>query len=144
LCLLAPLKPIAPLSAAFGVAVRCVDVATVAGRRRFLAHAAVGRWIWENRSVPQQTLWLWSAPPQKWDCPFLALGAFFLCANECWRRGVGTLYYLRFVALPFAWLWKLWVARGGSRILGTLVFAFAISCAAVRFQPRPELFSYSS
>lgn len=47
-----------------------------------------------------------------------------------------------FSFLPFAWLWKLWMRRGGSSVLGALYFTFAITCASVRFQPRPELFSY--
>src|SRR5688572_28751949 len=30
------------------------------------AHAAIGRWIWQNGQVPQQTLIIWVADPIPW------------------------------------------------------------------------------
>jgi lysylphosphatidylglycerol synthetase-like protein (DUF2156 family) len=47
-----------------------------------------------------------------------------------------------FVALPFVWFWKLWARRGRISALTPVYFALAIWCAAARFQPRPELFTY--
>lgn len=112
------------------------------GVEDFWAHAAVGRWIAQNHSIPQQTLWLWSTAPQRWIAHSWLSEVFLYTLMKIGGVGFVLFITIAFVAIPFGMLWRLWVARGGSTLIGVLLFAFAINCTAVRFQPRPELFSY--
>jgi hypothetical protein len=112
------------------------------GGEDFWAHAAVGRWIWQSQSVPRETLWLWGASPQEWIAHSWLSEVFFYALMRVGGAHLVLLATIVLVFLPFAWLWKLWLRREGGAALGTLYFAFAMTCAAVRFQPRPELLSY--
>ncbi len=112
------------------------------GSEDFWIHIATGRWIWQNQSVPRETLWLWSTPPQAWVAHSW-LSEIVLFA---WMRLGGVhlvlLATIVLVALPFVWFWKLWTRRGRISALTPVFFTFAIWCASARLQPRPELFSY--
>jgi hypothetical protein len=112
------------------------------GGEDFWAHAAVGRWIWEHHAIPRQTLWLWGAPPVHWIAHSWLSELFFYTLMRIGGAGFVLAATALFVALPFVWLWRLWLRRGGSALFAALFFLLAITCAAVRFQPRPELFSY--
>ena len=115
----------------------------------FWAHASIGRWILEHGQVPRQSLWIWGSAPQEWIAhswgsqvafatlmrageergPALAIGLSMACAmisiGLLWRANMKSLrrYGLR-PDLPLLAL-----------------YALAIMCAAVRFKPRPELFT---
>lgn len=107
----------------------------------FWAHAAVGRWIWDNSRVPHQTLFIWSAPPIPWVAhSWLTQLIFYgLMSMGGPRLVVGVTMLLS--ALTFGLLWRLWRRRARITSLTPLIFALAIWCAAPRFHPRPELFT---
>jgi hypothetical protein len=112
------------------------------GGEDFWAHAAIGRWIWQHGAVPRETLWLWSTPPIPWIAHSWLSEVAFYTLMRCGGVGLVLAFTVLMVVFPFAWLWRLWRRRGGSTLLAALYFLLAITCAAVRFQPRPELFSY--
>lgn len=112
------------------------------GGEDFWAHIATGRWIWQNQSVPHETLWLWSTPPQPWIAHSWLSELFLYGLMRAGGTHLVLLVTIIFVALPFVWFWKVWAQRGRVSALTPVFFAFAIWCTCVRFQPRPELFSY--
>lgn len=112
------------------------------GGEDFWSHAAVGRWIVENGRVPFETLWLWSTPPQPWVAHSWLSQVVLFGLMQWGGAHLVLLFTAVLVALPFTWSWILWRRRGGSAAFGALLISLAITCAAARFQPRPELFSY--
>jgi len=112
------------------------------GSEDFWAHIATGRWIWQNQAVPRETLWLWSTPPQPWIAHSWLSELFLYGLMQTGGVHLVLLTTIIFVALPFIWFWELWARRGRISALTPVFFALAIWCTSIRFQPRPELFSY--
>jgi len=109
------------------------------------AHAAIGRWIVENKMLPQQSLFLWSTPPIPWVYhSWLSQITFYnlLSTGENFGPVAVVLFTSTLVVITFTLLWRAWSTRveGVSPIM-IAVFALAIYCSALRFTPRPELFS---
>ena len=112
------------------------------GSEDFWIHIATGRWIWQNQSVPRETLWLWTTPSQPWVAHSWLSELFLYGIMQAGGAHLVLLVTIILVTLPFIWFWKLWARRGRISALTPIFFTFAIWCASVRFQPRPELFSY--
>src|SRR5262249_27865674 len=110
----------------------------------FWAHAAVGRWIWQQHEVPRHTLFLWS-DAQPWVAhSWLSQLAFFALAvldEGGDRYWVTPVFVALLVAMPFALLGWLWGRRAGARSLMLVAFALAIQASVTRFRARPELFT---
>src|SRR4051812_3967576 len=101
------------------------------------AHAAVGRWVWENGRVPDRVLFLWSA-----DDPWVAhswlseLASYALLdAGVEWVR----LAVMALAVAPFAVLWRAWQRQARAAAVPAVLFAVAMACSAARFQARGEL-----
>ena len=109
------------------------------------AHAAIGRWIVENKTLPHQTLFIWSTPPIPWVYhSWLSQITFYslLSSVEIFRPFAVALFTSALVVTTFTLLWRAWCTRaGGVSPIMILVFALAIYCSSLRFTPRPELFS---
>ncbi len=109
------------------------------------AHAAIGRWIVENQTLPHQTLFLWSTPPIPWIYhSWLSQISFYglLSSGEKFGPIAVALFTSTLVIATFTLLWRDWSTRiGGVSPIMIVVFALAIYCSALRFTPRPELFS---
>ena len=109
----------------------------------FWAHAAIGRYSWEN-GVPTRTLWLWSA-----DVPYIAhayaTGIWFYALLQVGGLKFGPYFALGFnclmCALPFALLWRFGRKLGAQSLWLAPILAGAIWVSAPRFQTRPELFT---
>ena len=110
----------------------------------FWAHAAVGRWIWENHSIPRETLFLWSAK-QSWVAhSWLSQLTFYGLmqgAGEANGPLLSLLFTIFMVALTFALVWRIWATQSRVTSLMPFVFYLAIRCAESRYQARPELFT---
>jgi hypothetical protein len=107
------------------------------------AHAAVGKWIWDNGRVPDRTLYLWSAD-QPWVAhSWLAQLAFYglVSAGGDEPDGPLRLVTMAACALTFGLIWRMWARHAPTAVWAALVFAFVIQYAAPRFRPRPELFT---
>ncbi len=128
----------------------------------FWAHAAVGRWIWNHKSVPTHSLFLWSAEGFPWIAHSWLSQLFFYGLIESgggWTPrgntsvGTGPIAVVVFttVVACVVWtlLWRLWNRRSwsfvvrGARVpivfVSPLFFATAIWVAAPRYQPRQEM-----
>ena len=112
------------------------------GSEDFWIHIATGRWIWQNQTAPRETLWIWSTPPQPWVAHSWLSELFLYGVMQAGGVHLVLLVTIILVVLPFVWFWKLWAKSGRISALTPVFFTFAIWCASVRFQPRPELFSY--
>jgi hypothetical protein len=111
------------------------------GAEDFWAHAAIGRWIWENQTVPHRTLWLWSTPGVDWVAhSWLSQLVYFGVMRLGGAYGV-LMFTIVFAALPLVWFWKMWARRGKINALAPIFFVLAVWCASIRFQARPELFT---
>jgi hypothetical protein len=108
------------------------------------AHAAVGRWIWENRAVPHETLFLWSAK-QVWVAhSWLSQLTFYGLMHSAGEENgplLSLLFTIVMVSLAFALIWRAWARWGRVTSLMPFVFYLAIRCSAARYQARPELFT---
>lgn len=111
------------------------------GAEDFWAHAAIGRWIWENQTIPHRTLWLWSTPGVEWIAHSWLSQLVYFGVMRIGGAHLVLAFTVVFAALPFVWFWKLWARRGKLNALAPVFFAFAIWCASIRFQARPELFT---
>ena len=110
------------------------------------AHAAVGRWIWNHFEAPSQTLFLWGREPSSWVAHSWLSQLVFYGLMQSGGPRLVLAFAVCLVALTFALLWRLWTRRaplsGGTvSVFAPLFFALAISVSALRFRPRPELFS---
>lgn len=109
------------------------------------AHAAVGRWIVENGQLPHQTLFLWGATPIPWVYhSWLSQLTFYswLSSGETFGPMAAVIFTSVLVVATFTLLWRFWSARlGGVSPIMIVIFVLAIYCSALRFHPRPELFS---
>ena len=109
------------------------------------AHAAIGRWIAENNAWPRETLFLWSVPPQPWVYhSWLSQVVFYQAL--AWDEGTGAVCLLLLTTLlvvgVFIILWRFWLLNTQKVSLWMpLVFALALSASALRFRPRPEIFT---
>ncbi|MBV9124919.1 MAG: hypothetical protein JO112_16315 [Planctomycetes bacterium] len=111
------------------------------GSDDFWTHAAVGRWIWQNRQVPDHTLFLWT-PAIVWiDHEWLSQVAFFGLLSAGGDLGPTLVRYLVvvLVLVPFGLLWFLWKGRVTS--LMPVLFVLGIHGSSGRFEARPEAFS---
>ncbi len=110
----------------------------------FWAHAAIGRWIWQNQQLPHETLFLWGSAPIEWIAHSWGTQLWFY-ALMAWGGDYGPSLAIGFTMLmacaPFALLWRAWVARSSPDFLTVSLFALAIIVSTARFKPRPELFS---
>jgi len=106
------------------------------------AHAAVGRWIWEHRAVPDHTLFLWSASEPWVAHSWLSqLALYFVVSAD---GGDPDSWFLRSftvatIAIPFLLVWRLWARHAPPAIGAAFCFSLAVYSSAGRFQPRPEL-----
>lgn len=109
------------------------------------AHSAIGRWIFENQGVPQQSLFLWGAPPIPWIYhSWLSQLSFYslLSGGENFGPIAVVVFTSVVVAATFTLLWRAWSVReGGVSPIMAVIFMLAIYCSSLRFHPRPELFS---
>jgi hypothetical protein len=103
------------------------------------AHAAVGRWIYENRQVPHCTLFLWSANEpwvaHSWLSELALYGLLELGVE--WVR----IAVIVMAIAPFAILWHTWQRQSRAAAIPALLFMVAMACSAARFQARAELVS---
>jgi hypothetical protein len=115
----------------------------IGGYYDFWAHAAVGRWSWSHASVPNQSLFLWSASSpwvaHSWLSELFLYGLIKLGGN--YGPYVVVAFTMSMALLVFALLWRLWAQRAKVNVLMPLLFALAIWCSAPRFQPRQEMFT---
>jgi hypothetical protein len=109
------------------------------------AHAAVGRWSWHHASVPHHTLFLWGAPPVPWVAhSWLSQLVFYgllTLGGDRYGPHVVLAFTVLVVALVFTSLWRLWTRHAAATVFTPLVFSMAILGSALRFRPRPELFT---
>jgi hypothetical protein len=114
------------------------------GFEDFWAHAAVGRWVWQNGQFPRETLFLWTASEPWVYHSWLSQVLFFGLTNIGGPTTfplVVVVFTLLAALAPFAvaaWLWRR-TGRGSSWMV--LPFALAIEGLYIRFQARPELFT---
>lgn len=120
----------------------------------FWAHAAVGRWIVEHGGVPATGLFLWGSEPTPWVAhSWLTQTIFYalLQAGGGWTprgalsEGNGPLLVIvvttTVITIIFAMLWRIWSRRAKAGTLAMFLFVVAFFLSALRFHPRPELFS---
>lgn len=134
---------IVPLVYGCLLALLCVAYAwrPLEGGFDFWAHAAVGKWIWLNRAIPRETLFLWSEPGTPWVAhSWLSELLFFGLLTQGGPLWVAILNAMM-VVLTFSVLWILWKREGAYTFWVPMLFALAIWISAPRFQPRQELIS---
>jgi len=110
----------------------------------FWAHAGVGRWIWQNGRIPQETLFLWSGKipwiAHSWLSQF-TFYSLMAIGGEFYGPYLALVFTVVMSALPFALLWHLWSRCGRITILTPFLFSLAIQTSQERFLARPELFT---
>ncbi len=109
----------------------------------FWNHAAVGRWILENKQIPHETLFLWTAK-QSWVAHSWGTQLWFgllMRAGENLGPVLALAFAALMVAATYLVLWRLWIRCGGSPSFAALFFLLAIVAARSRYDVRPELFS---
>lgn len=113
----------------------------------FWNHAAVGRWILENKQFPHETLFLWTAR-QPWvahSWGTQTVFALLMQAGEAWGPRLALLFAATMVASTFFVLWRLWLrvnpVASRATLLVALFFLLAIVASHSRFDVRPELFT---
>jgi hypothetical protein len=117
----------------------CYSWRPLDGRYDFWAHAAVGRWIWSNGSIPTEGLFIWSAPGFPWVAhSWLSQLFFYGLISLTGPFGV-MVFNTLMVCLVFALLWRMWSIRGPISFVTPILFSLAIWVSAPRFQPRQEL-----
>lgn len=105
------------------------------------AHAAVGRWTWDNMEVPRQTLFLWGTPPVPWIAQQWLSQVTFYFLLQSGGPLLAVLLTVGMVTLTFLLLWRLWLRHAPVNVFTPLLFAIAIYAGSLRFRPRPELFT---
>jgi hypothetical protein len=114
------------------------------GSEDFWAHAAVGRWIWEHRAVPQQTLFVWSTA-ERWTAHNWLAELVFYGVTRIGPASALSTVLLAFttilVALPFAVAW--YIASRRTRISSWMMLPFALGILLnfSQYYARPELFT---
>lgn len=123
----------------FGVSWRLLG-----GGSDFWAHAAIGRWIVQNASIPHHTLYLWSAHDDWIAHSWLSQLSFYALMHvggETWGPVLALLLTGALTALTVVVLWRAWALRARITLLTPLFFALAIWAGSIRARPRPELWS---
>jgi len=110
----------------------------------FWAHAAVGRWIWEQGRVPHEAIFLWSSNAPWVAHSWLSQLLFYL-TMRLGGDSTGPLLVLIMTMLlvmaTFGLLWRLWSQSARITLLTPFLFALAINGSRERFGTRPELFT---
>ncbi len=127
------------LAVTFGFAWR-----PLSGGDDFWAHAAIGRWILEQRRVPTETLFLWSENVP-WIAHAWGTGVWFASLMK-WggERGgpwLAQIFNAAMCIAPFALLWRYWRQNAPFSSFVAPLFVLGIWVSAARFHPRPELFT---
>jgi hypothetical protein len=108
------------------------------------AHAAVGKWIWEHKQVPDHALYLWSSTEpwvaHSWlsQLTFYALASIEGDESEAWFL---RLFTVAMTTTPFVLIWRLWGKQVRPAAWAVIMFSLGLHCSSTRFQPRPELFT---
>lgn len=108
----------------------------------FWAHAAVGRWMWQNGRVADRSLFLWTASePWVYHHWLTELGSFGL--THLGGPDTFPVVVLALTALlaltPFPLALWLWSRHGPLPYWSAVPVVLALQALAIRFQPRPEL-----
>ncbi|HEX8550398.1 MAG TPA: hypothetical protein VF681_02465 [Abditibacteriaceae bacterium] len=103
------------------------------------AHAAAGRWMLQNHTIPRTNLFLWSAPNFPWIAHSWLSQVLFASALSLGVAAILALNLLLCFA-PFALLWRAARKRNAAMMACFVIGVFA---AMPRFDPRPELLSAS-
>ena len=114
------------------------------GSEDFWAHAAVGRWIYENRTVPHQTLFLWSAAEPWTAHPWLAQLLFYGLTVIGPSHAFSTVllgFTAVVVALPFLLAWHVAARRGSVSSWMLVPFSLGIIVNFPWYHARPDLFT---
>jgi hypothetical protein len=114
------------------------------GGEDFWAHAAVGRWICENRMVPHQTLFLWSAAEPWTAHPWLSQVLFYgltAIGPDHFLATVILAFTAVLVAVPYIMAWRVAARRAPVSSWMIVPFSLAIIVNFSRYQARPELFT---
>jgi hypothetical protein len=114
------------------------------GRSGWWMHATVGRWIWESQGIPEHTFGLWTGTQpyiyHSWLSQLVFYGA--TCYSDA-----ESLPYVVFALtaclalLPFILVLRVWRWFGPWPGWMLIPLLLAIKGVAVRFEPRPELFT---
>ena len=123
----------------FGVSWRLLG-----GGSDFWAHAAIGRWIVQNGTIPHETLYLWSAHHGWIAHSWLSQVCFFglmQSGGEIWGPVLALVLTGTLTALTIAVLWHAWAIQTRITVLTPVFFALAIWAGSIRARPRPELWS---
>ena len=112
----------------------------------FWNHAAVGRWILENRQFPHETLFLWTAK-QEWVAHSWGTQLFFgllMRAGGVWGPRLALAFGVVMVCAVYFLLWQLWQKhqeQSRFSLFGPILFLLAIGGSVGRYAVRPELFT---
>ncbi len=110
------------------------------GLSGFWAYAAVGREVAEH-GVPRQTLFLWTARIPWVYHPWLSDLAFYGLTRLPAFAYLTAALTVAFAAAPYAGALALWARRARDSWWVAVPVALVLQGVAVRFEPRPELFS---
>lgn len=101
-------------------------------------HLAVGRALWEQRSIPSQQIWIWPT----WGEPYVLPSWLFRAALwPFWEGGgLGGLYAWRWLTtlLVFALVWDALRRQGARGFVVIPVLVIAVLVYRQRSMPRPE------
>jgi hypothetical protein len=114
------------------------------GPEDFWAHAAVGRWICENQTVPTQTLFLWTAAESWTDNAWLTQVLFYGLTRIAPANALSTVvlaFTAILVCVPYVLAWRVAARRAPVSSWMILPFALGIIMHFSRYQARPELFT---
>ncbi|HEY0072905.1 MAG TPA: hypothetical protein VGB77_02305 [Abditibacteriaceae bacterium] len=112
----------------------------------FWNHAAVGRWMMENKQFPHETLFLWTAK-QSWVAHSWGTQLWFgflMRAGEVWGPRLALVFAVIVVTAVYWLLWKLWQRNALQKqvwVFAPLLFLLAIGGSMGRYAVRPELFT---
>jgi hypothetical protein len=128
------------------ILVLCVVAAwrPLSGSEDFWAHAAVGRWIYENRTVPHQTLFLWSAAEPWTAHPWLAQLLFYGLTILGPSHAFSTVllgFTAGLVAFPFLLAWYVAARKGLASSWMLIPFSLGIILNFPWYHARPDLFT---
>ena len=112
----------------------------------FWNHAAVGRWMMQNKQFPHETLFLWTAN-QPWVAHSWGTQLWFsvlMQAGEVWGPRLALAFAVLVVTAVYWLLWKLWQRHATHNqifIFAPVLFLLAIGGSMGRYAVRPELFT---
>jgi hypothetical protein len=100
--------------------------------------------MWQNNKVADRTLFLWTADNAWVYHTWLSQLTFFGLTHAGGPRVfpcVVLVFTIILALAPFALAMVLWIRRASASSWMVLPFALALEAIAIRFQPRPELFT---